>query len=86
MIIGQPTKTSDFDAFSDEELAHIRTMLDNLLRDGAPPNLPVGVDIGVLARLLATIAALKAPERPTLTIPGLFDADGGNTDDGADGA
>lgn len=81
MIIGQPTKIGDFDAFSDEEMTNLRTTLETLLGDGAPPNLPIGVDIGVLARLFATIAALKAPERPTLKIHGLFegivDAEGG---------
>jgi hypothetical protein len=82
MLIGQ-SKVSDFEPISDEELAQFRATLDDLMRDGAPPNLPIGVDIGVLAQLLVTIAALKAPviERPKLMIPGLI-ADAHLADDG----
>ena len=73
MLIGQ-SKVADFDPLSEEELTQLRSTLDTLLGDGAPPNTPIGVDIGVLARIFVTIAALKAPvvERPKLVIPGLI--------------
>jgi hypothetical protein len=82
MIIGQPNKVTDFPAFTEEELTALRATVDTLLGDGAPPNTPIGVDIGVLARLFATIAAQSAKampvERPALTLDWLVDRPVGN--------
>ena len=73
MLIGQ-SKVADFDPLNKEELTQLRSTLDGLLGNGEPPNTPIGVDIGVLARIFATIDALKASvvERPKLVIPGLI--------------
>lgn len=76
MLIGQPNKIADFTPFTDEELAGIRVPIETALRDGAGPNVGVGVELGVVAKFIATIDALKAsavnvaPERPKLIIPG----------------
>ena len=73
MLIGQP-KVADFDPLTDEELTQLQSTLDTLLGNGELPNTPIGVDLGVLARIFATIDARKAPvvERPKLVIPGLI--------------
>jgi len=79
MLIGQPNKATDFPAFTEEELTALRATVDTLLANGESPNTPIGVDIGVLARLFATIAASKPPvERPALTLDWLVDRPVGN--------
>jgi len=76
MIIGH-LKLAEFEPLGDEELAQFRATLVTLLASGESPNTPIGVDIGVLARIFATIAAQAAKavpvERPALTLEWLVD-------------
>jgi hypothetical protein len=79
VIIGQPKSLDEFHPLAPEEVAYLATPLLQAIQQGHPLEVEVGIPLGVLCRLLATVKMLgtqaekltklvPVPEAPALPI------------------
>jgi hypothetical protein len=60
MIIGQPQSIEEFAPLTPQEFAQLRAQIEPALKQGAPLDMPVGLDLGTVLRLVSTISHFAA--------------------------